>query len=125
MVKAGEKKGKYRQWKQGRITWEEYRDAVWTCRDGIRKAKAQMELNSARNVENNKREIYRHTGQKRQAKESVPPLLNEREKLATVVMEEAEVLGVFFASVITGSQDSHIPEPKTLGRSCVSKLPPL
>jgi len=49
MVKAGEKKGKYRQWKQGRITWEEYRDAVWTCRDGIRKAKAQMELNSARN----------------------------------------------------------------------------
>lgn len=84
-----------------------------------------MELNSARNVENNKREIYRHTGQKRQAKESVPPLLNEREKLATVVMEKAEVLGVFFASVITGSQDSHIPEPKTLGGSCVSKLPPL
>jgi len=22
--------------------WEKYRDAVWTCRDGIRKAKAQV-----------------------------------------------------------------------------------
>ena len=25
------KKGAYKLWKQGRVTWEEYRDAVWTC----------------------------------------------------------------------------------------------
>ena len=54
VVKLGEKKGKYRQWKQGHVTWKEYRDAVWTCRDGTRKAKAQMELNLARDVNNNK-----------------------------------------------------------------------
>jgi len=33
------KKGTYRLWKQGCVTWEEYRDAVQTCRHGIRKAK--------------------------------------------------------------------------------------
>jgi len=35
------KKGTYRLWKQGHVTWEEYRDAVQTCRHEIRKAKAQ------------------------------------------------------------------------------------
>ena len=39
LVKLRKKKGKYRQWKQGHVTWEEYRDAVRTCRDEIRKAK--------------------------------------------------------------------------------------
>ena len=65
--------------------------------DGIRKAKAQMELNLARDVEDNKRGIYRYAGQKRQAKESIPPLLNERGKWAIAAMEKAEVLSVFFA----------------------------
>jgi len=36
-------------------TWEEYRDAVWTCRDGIRKAKLQMEMNLAKDAKNNKK----------------------------------------------------------------------
>jgi len=39
-------------WKQGHITWGEYRDAVRTCREGIRKAKAQMKLNLVRDVKN-------------------------------------------------------------------------
>ena len=43
-------------WKQGHITWGEYRDAVRTCREGIRKAKAQMKLNLARDVKNNKKD---------------------------------------------------------------------
>ena len=46
------KKGAYKLWKQGRVTCEEYRDAVRTCRCGIRKAKAQAELNLVRDVKN-------------------------------------------------------------------------
>ena len=53
LVKLREKKGMDRQWKHECVTREEYRNAVWTCRDGIRKAKAQMELNLARDVKNN------------------------------------------------------------------------
>ena len=44
----------------------------------------------------------------------VPPLINEKGELATADMQKAEVLSDFFASVSTGSQDSHIshiPEP--------------
>ena len=76
LVKMREKKGKYRQWTQGCVTWEESSDAVQTCRDGIRKAKAQMGLNSVRDVNNNKMGFHRYKSQKRQAKENVTTLLN-------------------------------------------------
>lgn len=61
-----------------------------------------------------KKEFFRYIGQKRWTIEDVPPLINEREELATTDMGKAEVLSEFFASVSTGSQDSHIshiPEP--------------
>ena len=51
-----------------------------------------MELNSVRNVKNSKKGFYRYSGQKRLAKESVPPLVNEKGKLAMTDMEKAEVL---------------------------------
>jgi len=41
------------------------------CRDEIRKEKAQLELNLASDVNNNKGS-YRYTGQKRKIKENVP-----------------------------------------------------
>jgi len=47
-----ENKEKYRQWKQGWIVWEEYRDAALTCRKRIRKVKVQVEMNLVRNVKN-------------------------------------------------------------------------
>lgn len=40
--------------------WEEYRDAVWTHRNGIRKAKVQVELNLEMDVKNNKKGFYRY-----------------------------------------------------------------
>jgi len=67
-------------------------------------------------------EGYRYIGQKRQAKECIPPLLNGKGELTTIDMEKAEVLNEFFASVFTGSQDSHIPEPQ--GGNWGSKLSP-
>jgi len=65
-----------------------------------------MELNLARDVKNNKKGFYRYIYQKRLSKESVTPLINEKGKLTITDMEMAEVLK-FFASVFSGSQDSH------------------
>ena len=49
------------------------RDAARLGRDGIRKAKAQLELNLARDAKNNKKGFYRYVSQKRKVKKSVPP----------------------------------------------------
>lgn len=56
----GEKKTKgkkklYEIWKKDMATWEEYRNAVRTCRDAVRKAKAHLELNLVREVKDNKK----------------------------------------------------------------------
>lgn len=61
---------------------------VWTCRDRIKKAKAQTELNLARDVKKNKKGFYRYVGQKTQAKESVPSLMYEKGKLPSAGMDE-------------------------------------
>ncbi|KAK4821003.1 hypothetical protein QYF61_010734 [Mycteria americana] len=61
----------HRQWKQGQVTWEEYRNTARLCRDGVRKAKAQLELNLAGNAKNNKKGFYRYVNQKRKVKESI------------------------------------------------------
>lgn len=53
LIKLMEKKNIYAQWKQGCVAWEEYKNAIWTCRDEIKEAKVQMGLNFSRNVENN------------------------------------------------------------------------
>ena len=39
------------------ITWEECRNVVTACRDATRKAKAHLDMNLARDVKNNKKEV--------------------------------------------------------------------
>jgi len=79
-----------------------------------------------RDVKNNIKTFYWYIGQKRQAKVSVPPLVNENGELASTDVEKTEVLNEFFASGFTSSQYSnisHIPEPcipKPLGDDCGS-----
>lgn len=53
------------------------------CWDGIKKAKAKMELNLTRDVKNSKKGFLRYTGQKTQAKESrhPPPPINLKGEL--------------------------------------------
>ncbi|KAK4831808.1 hypothetical protein QYF61_019238 [Mycteria americana] len=43
----------------------QYRDAAQLCRDGVRKAKAWMELNLASDAKNNNKGFYRYVSQKR------------------------------------------------------------
>ena len=37
------KKGAYKLWKQGRVTWEEFKDAVQTCRGGSGKPRHRQD----------------------------------------------------------------------------------
>lgn len=76
----------YKKWKQGCVSWEEYR-AVPVCRDGIRKTKVRMDLNLVRDVKDNKKGFYRYIDRRRQAKESVPPLLKGNGDLASSDIE--------------------------------------
>ena len=52
----------YRQWKQVQVAWNECRNVIWTGRDGIRKVKAEMKMNQARVVDNNKKGCFKQVG---------------------------------------------------------------
>ncbi|KAK4828881.1 hypothetical protein QYF61_001439 [Mycteria americana] len=89
-------------------------------KDEIRKAKAQMELNLARDIKDNKKGFYRNIGDKRKARENVGPLPKEMGDLVTQDMVKAEVLNAFFASVFTsktGLQEPQVPDTRGKGWS--------
>ena len=69
------------------------------CRDGIGKAKAQLDLDL---VKGNKKGYYKYTGNKRKTRETVRPWLSEAQDLGRMQVEKAEILYTFFASVFTG-----------------------
>ncbi|GAB0203188.1 hypothetical protein GRJ2_002784400 [Grus japonensis] len=74
---------------------------------GIRKAKALIELNLARDIKDNKKSFYRYVSDKRKMRENVAPLRIQKGDLVTQDMEKAEVLSECFASVFTGKCSSH------------------
>ncbi|KAK4817803.1 hypothetical protein QYF61_027854 [Mycteria americana] len=86
---------------------DSFRHARNSNRDGVRKAKAQLELNMARDAKNSKKGFYRYVSQKRKVKESIPPLMSKTGKLVTRDEKAAEVLNNFFTSVFTGNLSSH------------------
>ncbi|KAK4814166.1 hypothetical protein QYF61_009984 [Mycteria americana] len=115
----------YRGWKQGQVAWEEYREIVQAARDQVRKAKALIELNLARDVKGNKKTFYRYVGNKRKTRENVGPLWKEAGDLVTQDMEKAEVLNDFFASVFTGKCSSHTAQvSEGKGRDWENEKPP-
>jgi len=103
----------YHLWKKGQATQEEYRGLVRSCREEIRKAKAQLELSLATVVRDHKKCFYKYVNHKKRANESLHPLLNARGDIVNKDDEKAEVLNAFFDSVFnsqTGySQDSQPP----------------
>ncbi|GAB0205276.1 mitochondrial enolase superfamily member 1 [Grus japonensis] len=92
------KKEVYRMWKKGLATWEEYRNVVRVCRDAMRKAKAQLELNLAKDVKDNKKGFFKYLSSKRETRENVGLLLNEVSALVMEDTEKAELLNAAFAS---------------------------
>lgn len=59
------------------MSWEECRDAARMYKDGIKTDQVWMELSLERDVRN-KKGFFKYTGHKRQAKESIPLLINEK-----------------------------------------------
>lgn len=118
MDKLEGKKKVHEMQKKGLFTWEEFRNVVKACRDTVRKAKALLQLNLAKEVKD-----YKNVGLfvcfkicqqcKRQTRENVGPLLNDVGVFVTGDTEKAEILNEFFASVFiakTSPQESQILE---------------
>ncbi|KAK4822331.1 hypothetical protein QYF61_013030 [Mycteria americana] len=93
------KKRVYELWKKGQAAQEDYKDVMTLCREKMRGAKAQLELNLASAVKDNKKCFYKYISNKRRAQENLHPLLDEGGNIVTKDEEKAEVLNAFFASV--------------------------
>jgi len=99
----------YHLWKKGQVTPEEYRGLIRSCREEMRKAKAQLELRLATVVRDNKKCFYKYINNKKRAKENLHPLLDVRGNIINKDEEKAEVLHAFFASVF----NSHTGYPQS------------
>ena len=76
------------------------------CREKIRKAKAQLELNLAAGVKGNKKLFYKLINSKRRTRENLHSLLDETRNVTTEDKEKADVLNASFTSVFK-SQTSY------------------
>lgn len=68
--------------------------AVQSCKDEVRKAKAILEFNLARDVNSNKKGFYKYMNSKGKTREAVSALLLRAGELVTKDTEKAEVLNV-------------------------------
>ena len=80
-------------------TQGEYRETGRICREKIRKAKAQLELNWTIVVKENKKHFHKYINSKRRAKENLHPLVDVVGKVITADKEKAEILNAFFIPV--------------------------
>lgn len=78
------------------MSWEEYRDTAQEYRGGIRKGKAQLEINLSSFVMNNNKGFLKYLSHKRRT----TPLVNETGNLMTTHMEKADNLYPQFSQAI-------------------------
>jgi len=69
----------YDHWKKGQATQEHYKEVMRLCREKIRRAKAQLELNLTTAVKDSKKCFYKYIKNRRMVKENFHPLLVGRE----------------------------------------------
>ncbi|KAK4817255.1 hypothetical protein QYF61_005468 [Mycteria americana] len=86
-------------WKKGQATQEDYKGVARLCREKIRRAKTELELNLAAAVKDNKKHFFKYISSKRRAKENLQPLVDRGGNTVTKDDQKAEVLNAFFASV--------------------------
>ncbi|KAK4827027.1 hypothetical protein QYF61_013161 [Mycteria americana] len=86
-----------------RIPVENYKVIARACRDAVRKAKDELQLELARGVKNYKKVFFRYVNNKQKQKENTGLLLNRSAELVTNNAEKAEVLTTFFTSVFTST----------------------
>jgi len=72
---------------------------VKLCREKIRKTKAQLELNFAIKMKDEKY-FYKCTSSKRRVRENLYPLLDAEDNTVPSDQDKAELLNAFFASVL-------------------------
>ena len=116
----------YAMWKEGQATWEEHRNIVRVCREEMRKAKAHLELNLAKDVKDNKKGFFKYSSSKQLVRKNVGPLLNKLGVLVTEDAGKAELLNACFASVFTTKavpQESQALEVRE--EACRKDDPPL
>lgn len=73
--------------------------AVLSCKDVVRKAKCSLEVNWARDVNINKKGLYKYMNSKGRTRDGVSALLIRAGELVTNDTEKAEVLNLFCDSV--------------------------
>ena len=67
-----EKRRVYGLWKKGLVPHNDYKDAVRLCRVEIRRSKAQLEMNLASAIKDNKKCFYKYVNSKRPGRDSIP-----------------------------------------------------
>jgi len=115
----------YRTWKEGQATWEEYRNAVRTCREATRKAKAHLEVNLASHVKDKKQGFCNYTSSKQKTRENVGLLLNEVGAMVVEDTEKAELLNALFVLVCTAKASRASQPLEVREKSCRKEDLPL
>lgn len=93
-------------WKQGQVTWKDYRDAALLCRERMQAAKAQLELKLSSRVGDNKK-VFKYVNVKRRTRANIGPILDEDGHLTNRDTDKAEMFNPFFASVFNTSDEAN------------------
>ncbi|CAM4513742.1 unnamed protein product [Caretta caretta] len=95
----------YREWKKGGISKESYLIEVRICRDKVRQAKSQVELDLAKGIKTNSKRFYSHINRKKTKKEEVGPLKTEDGVEVKDNLGMAQYLNKYFASVFNKTKE--------------------